>query len=319
MQSLRYVVCALALGLIAVWASESLFWIVPPAGLSPADWVLTWAAYALAAASVLSAVHLTRIGGLPAVFLGGALGGFLIEGVVVGEMYLAFPFQLVWTPLAWHALVSGVCVFALGRVAPHWRLSRHLAALAALAVFAAVWAQFWRQEHGGLDGEAAIFYLVLTGLGVPLGQIVLDRIGPVPRPPLWVALVVPVLAGLLWLAQTAADPVPQRLAWPVMVGATLWAMARLGRAGQGAPGFGPPAPVWRHLLFLLVPVVAAYGAVVLAEATGGAATNVLVAFVTVPLSLGWWLRCILRAARLSPSAPPVPRQDPSPRHKARAP
>ena len=206
-ETIRYIIAALALGLIAVWGSENFFWSAPPPDLTIEAWLGTWAAYAAAAAVALSAVGLTRVAGLRAVFLGGALLGFVVEGVVVDEMYAAFPFQLVWTPLAWHALITGVCVFGLGRAAAHWRLWRHLLALAGLGLFGAVFASFWPAERAAMPpGDVVFLYLAGAGFVVPLGQIVLDRIGPVPRPPLAVGLIAPGLALALWLAKSLATP-----------------------------------------------------------------------------------------------------------------
>jgi hypothetical protein len=296
MQSLRYVLAALALGLISVWGSENFFWSAPPADLTAPDWLATWIAYSLVCACALSAVTLTGIDGLSAAFLGAVLMGFLIEGVIVDTMYDAFPFQLVWTPLAWHGLITGVCVFALGRAAPHWPLARHLLALLALGLFGAVFATFWPSERGTMPpGDVVLFYLAGIGLVVPLAQIVLDRIGTLPRPPLWVALTVPGLALALWIGKSLAAPAPQRLAFPVLVGLTLWTMRRLG--GTDAVSFGPPGRVWRHLLFPIAPAVTALVAVPVWENIGALPGHIAVVLVTVPVSLLWWLWLLGRAVR----------------------
>ena len=298
-ETIRYIIAALALGLIAVWGSENFFWSAPPPDLTIEAWLGTWAAYAAAAAVALSAVGLTRVAGLRAGFLGGALLGFVVEGVVVDEMYAAFPFQLVWTPLAWHALITGVCVFGLGRAAAHWRLWRHLLALAGLGLFGAVFASFWPAERAAMPpGDVVFLYLAGAGFVVPLGQIVLDRIGPVPRPPLAVGLIAPGLALALWLAKSLATPSLPRLAFPVMVGLTLWAMWRSGAAERSERAdFGPRGRIWRHLLFPIAPAITTFVAVPVWESTGALPGNVAVAAVTVPLSLGWWLWLIWRGAR----------------------
>ena len=55
MQSLRYVIAAIALGGIAVWASENWFWFMPPPGMNAFEFSIAWLAYSLAAACALSA------------------------------------------------------------------------------------------------------------------------------------------------------------------------------------------------------------------------------------------------------------------------
>jgi hypothetical protein len=299
MQSFRYVLLSLALGLIAVWGSEMFFWSFPSPGFSGADWLATWIAYALCCAAVLSAVAWSGLGGLTGLFLGGALLGLLTEGVVVGTMYEGFPFQLVWTPLAWHALVTAVCVLGLGRAGPHWPLWRQVAALLALGGGGAFFALFWSldPDRAGTipGGDQVLFYLVGIGLGVVVGNVILGRIAAVPRPPVWVLLLAPGLAAAFWVAQSVADPSPVRLAFVLMVGLTLWAMRRLGAGGS--VGLGPVAPVWRHALFLIAPLTMTLIIVPIWQAGGSFEANWVVAGITVPVSLGWWLWLLWRAAR----------------------
>jgi hypothetical protein len=84
MESVRFVVAALALGAISLWASENMFWIVPPPGWSLTDWLITWIAYSCAAATALAMVSLSGIGGLSAAL---DLAG---QGVGDGTLAVAF-------------------------------------------------------------------------------------------------------------------------------------------------------------------------------------------------------------------------------------
>jgi hypothetical protein len=115
MESLRYVLICLSCGIIAVWAGENMFWFAPPHDLRPTDLAFAVIAYSIASGVGLSLVILSGIGGLPAAFLGGAVMGYMAEGVIVGTIYDPLPFFWVWTPLAWHALISGGLVLGLGR------------------------------------------------------------------------------------------------------------------------------------------------------------------------------------------------------------
>lgn len=295
MQSLHYAVTALALGLITVWASENWFWFIPPPGLTPFEFGITALAYAIASACVLSAVILTGVGGWPAAFLGGAMLGYLVEGVVVGTIYEGFPLQLVWTPLAWHGLITGGVVLGLGRAG--FSAPKLVLIWGALGLIGAYWAQYWPVERPVLPGtpELAIYLVVLGGL-VVLGQLILDREQALPRPPLWVICVAPGLMALLWWYQVIAGFVPQMLAFPLLMGLLVWVMWRLGRGPQGSV-LGQPGG-WRHGLFLIAPAVA----VGLAPmgwglGLGPLASNWVVAVGTGLLSLGMLGRLIWRAVR----------------------
>lgn len=291
----RYAAAALALGLIGYFASEALFWSFSPEGASVAEIAMTVVAYALAAACVLSAAGAAGLGGLSGAFLGGCLVGFLVEGVVVATMYDAFPVQLVWTPIAWHGLVTGAGVFALHRAAVHWPILRQVAAMAALGLGGGVWAAYWPIERAVLPGAAeTAAYLIGSGLAAVAGFLILDRIGRVPVPGKWGGTVMPLLAAALFLAQSAVDPRPQRIALPVVAGLTVWAMRRAGRPGA-AISFGAAAPVWRHLLFLIAPALTAAIADFVIRGGPGYAVSMPVAVTTGSVGLGWWLWLLWRA------------------------
>ncbi len=295
---------ALALGWIAVWAGENLFWTTPAPDLGLRDLAFTWAAYSMAAGAALSAVIWSGLRGWRAAYLGGALLGFAVEGAIVGTMYDAFPAQLVWTPLAWHALISGLVVLGGGLALARGGIGRQVAAMAGLGLFGAVWGLYWPlegKETAGLAGMQA--YLVLTGVGVVLSLGALSRLelpgrgqsreGWRARWWLWLA---PVAVVALWALGTVLVPDPLRLVWPGMVAATVWAMRRLGGGDTGRV-FGPPLGWWRCGLFLLAPVVTV-GLVLPGWALlGGVAVNVPVALVTGAAGLGLWLWLLLAAAR----------------------
>ena len=308
MTGMRYLSASALLGLIAVWASENLFWIAPPAGLTLFDLAYLWVVYSFCTGSALSAVFVTGIRGLPAVFLGAAIMGWLVEGVVVAEMYLAFPVQLVWTPLAWHALISGVGVFAVGRAVVHWRLGRQIMAYLLLGLFLAFWAQFWPTERPELPEMPflraylnLLAYLGALGLGVPVAHLLLDRITPLERPKRWVLMIAPLTLAVVWVVQSLQAPSIRRLSLPVLLALTFWVMKRLGGAGAGGSpvDFGRPAPQpMRHFIFLLVPVLGAGLAVTGWAISGGFEANVALGLVLIPVSLlayGW---LGLRAERL---------------------
>lgn len=297
MQSLAYVVLSLVLGGLAVWASENLFWLVPPPGITVPNFLLTVVAYSIAAAVALSAVIWSGVQGLRAAFLGGAVLGYMSEGVIVGTIYQMEPplFYLVWTPLAWHALLTGGVILGLGRL----RISpmRRLVLWGGLGLCGAFWAQYWPSERPDLPDRAALaVYLIGAGLMVPLAHVVMDRLGQVPRPRTWVLCVAPVIAALVWGLQGAYDLNPFRLVLIAVLAALLWVMRRLG--GQGPVLLGGPVPVWHHLLFLVAPLtVVVLAPMGWAQGWGTLEANWVVAGLTCVLSVAVLGRLIWSAAQ----------------------
>ncbi len=294
-----YLGASLCLGWIAVWAGENLFWTTPAPDLGLVELALTWLTYSMVAGAALSAVIWARLEGWRAAFLGGALLGFGIEGAVVGTMYQAFPVQLVWTPLTWHALISGLCVLGGGFALARGGVTAQVAGLAALGLFGAVWGLYWPLEGKVLAGWTRMaLYLGLCGAGVALALGLLSRLGPMPRGRWWL-WVAPAAVAVLWGVGTALTPVPLRLAGPVMVGLTLWAMRRLGGGmdGAGAVDFGPPLPWTRCALFLIAPGVTVGLVVPGWVVLGGVGVNIPVAVATGVVGAALWLWLLWRAAR----------------------
>lgn len=295
-----YLGAAAALGVIAVWGSENLFWSTPPDGFVVGELVITWLAYSVCAAAALSAVLVTGVQGWRAAFLGGAVLGWLVEGVVVGTMYDAFPLQLVWTPLAWHALVTGVVVVGLGRAAGRMQPHRRLLAWVALGLGGGIWAAYWPLERDAMPGPAATAaYLVGFGLAVPVANLALDRIGTVALPGRRVLLVAPALLLLAWVARVVLAPSPVLLALPAVLALTWWVMRRHGAGGRGGLWLGPPAPLAVHAQFLTAPVVAsAVAAAVWWAAPDGLYVNIAAAVASAAVSCWLYGRLLLRARSL---------------------
>ncbi len=288
MTTLRYIAAALCLGWIAVTASENLFWMVPPPDLTLPAIPLTWLAYSLVAAAALSGVLAAGASGLWAAFLGGALLGFGVEGVLVGTMYEAFPAQLVWTPLAWHALVTGGVFIGLAR-AP-MRGGSAVALWSAVSAGAVLWALYWPAERPALPSRGALaLYLVLPSVLAVAAHRALDRILPLVPPPRGVLLLAPGLLAAGWLAGTFAAPSPLRLAfWPCL-GVALWA---LRRRAPGA-GWGGRLPFWQAALPVLPSVAVTLAAPPLWAAFGPVATNVPIALATGAAAIAILLRALV--------------------------
>jgi hypothetical protein len=299
MESLRYLALCLALGVIAVWAGENMFWVNPPEGLGPLELLVTVLAYSIASGVGLSLVIWTGVGGLPAAFLGGAVMGYMAEGVIVGTIYDPMPFYWVWTPLAWHALISGGLVLGVGRAGAVLGPFRMAMIWGALGLAAAYWGQFWPSEATGpMPGTTALL-VYLAGFGglVVLAQIGMDRIAELPRPPPAVLWIAPGIALLVWVTQGLADLNPMRALLPLVIVLLWWVMRRLGRAGEPV-SLGAPVPAWQHALVLIAPLVeVALAPIGWAQGWGTLSANIVVALLTCLLSLAWLGRLVWLAAK----------------------
>lgn len=302
MDGLRYLGLSLLLGGLTVWGSENLFWSMPASDLAPLSWGLTVVAYAVASAVALSAVIWTGVGGLAAVFLGAAIVGYMSEGVIVGTIYQTFPplFYQVWTPLAWHALITGGVLLGLGRAGAALGPGRMALAWAAYGLFGAFWAQYWVSERTDLAGGLALaVYLAGCGLVVPLAHVVMDRMGSLPRPRPWVLWIAPGIAAAWWVLSSVLDPSPMRVILPPILGLILWVMWRLGDRSRPV-SLGVPVPVWQHLLFLIAPVLVVLLAPLgWAQGWGTLEANWIVAGLSILGSVVWMGRLVWRAVRIA--------------------
>lgn len=292
----RYIATSLCLGLIAVWGSENLFWTVPATPFEGLGWAIGWLSYSLIAAAALSVVLWAGLSGWRAAFLGGALLGFGVEGVLVTTMYDAFPAQIVWTPLAWHALVTGLLVLALPRALARFGVAVQVPGFIALGLFGAVWGLYWPNERQEMPGYGtALAYLPGLGLTVVAAQIGLDRLGRLSEVPRTLLLAAPLLLATVWLVRMVMTPALVLLSCPVMVLTTAWIMGRLGKHGP-APGNFEQVPVWRHGLFLIAPVMTALLVVPGWQIVGPVAVNIPIALISGAIGLGLWLWLLREAA-----------------------
>jgi hypothetical protein len=300
-ESLRYLLASVGLGAVAYWGSEAMFWGFPPPGQDVAEIVGTGCANAFAAACALSLTILTGVRGLAALVLGGAVLGFVVEGVVVGTMYENFPWQIVWTPLAWHMPVTALAVFGLNRRLQGAAAWRHAGAFIGVGLLGRLMSGYWPGERPALPGTAAIWaYQAGAGVAAAAGFALLSALGRLPAPPKPVLWSAPGLAVLFWLAQTIAAPGLVRLAFPAMAGLTLWAMWRLapqGPVGRVGLRLGLPVPLWRHLVFLIAPALVAAIAAHLVAGMPGFDSSALLALTLGPAGLGLWLWFLWRAWR----------------------
>jgi hypothetical protein len=174
----------LATGYILFFYSERVFWSFLRPGEKSTDLVLGWLVYSLLAWVFLLLVRHFRIAAFPALFLAGAVFGWLDEGVVVDTLYgnatNPFPASISFTGLAWHALISvGLGWYWQGRVLTAANSSKIAAFSVAVGLGWGLWAGWWPGDVGRVNTSLAAFaghtvlssgLLILSWAGLSLAR-----------------------------------------------------------------------------------------------------------------------------------------------------
>ncbi|HEY5911351.1 MAG TPA: hypothetical protein VJA21_12180 [Verrucomicrobiae bacterium] len=159
---IQKLVIILATGYILFFYSERVFWSFLRPGDKLSDFVLGWLVYSLLAWLVLLLVRQCRIASFPAVFLAGAVYGWVDEGVVVDTLYGSadgpFPASISFTGLAWHALISvGIGWYWQGKVLRAAKASSVAAFSVAVGLGWGLWAGWWPAELDKSSTSLAAF------------------------------------------------------------------------------------------------------------------------------------------------------------------
>jgi hypothetical protein len=141
---LRRLCLAVVTGYIFVYYSEYAFWARPLDNVRFPDAIWLLLTYSFAAYIFLTLVVTLRVRSFAAIFLAGALFGWLVEGVFVQTLYSLLPFSISLTGLSWHALIT----ILVGWYVMQWLLRagkwwRTLIVAAGIGAFYGLWAIWW--------------------------------------------------------------------------------------------------------------------------------------------------------------------------------
>lgn len=269
MHALRRTAYILATGYILFFYSERLFWTVFRPTDTVADTLITWLAYCAPAYLFLALLQRFHIRHAGAVFLAGAVYGWLIEGCLAPTLYgtepsAPFPVSLLCTAVSWHALISVWVGWYL--VPQALRQRRHLQTLllaVGIGVFWGLWAPFQWLETPAVVTSVPSFLgtgLLLTVLLVLSYGLAGGPAAAEFRPRRWglaLALAVPAVFFAQHLRTLGLRPL---LILPALLLPTLAVLERYRRR-QGDDATPTPAPAPRQvmpqaLLLLAAPLTA---------------------------------------------------------------
>jgi hypothetical protein len=270
MRTLRTVAYLLLTGYITAFFSEWSFWAGRPAWDILWGFPYTWLLYTFITWLFLCAVRYFRARTLWALFLAGALYGWLLKGVIVQTTYDDFPLNISFTALAWHAPFS----ILLGWYAlPRWMAEASWLvwqATAGFGLFLGLWSIGWWVEApvapvGVVFLYNTAFTLLLMGAYVARSRLdgALSEAQWYSRGAVYVALALLLVYAIF--VTIPAQPVALYIL-PPLLGVTLLSLQHNRRIENAFLGEEPtrqstpitlaPITVAQSLPLLLIPLIA---------------------------------------------------------------
>jgi hypothetical protein len=165
MRIVKQLLGILATGYILAYYSEHLFWAHLRPEHSLSERISNWLVYSVLAYVFLSLLVRFRVFSVWALFLAGAIFGWLTEGLIVQTAYDSLPLSLSFTGLAWHALITiWVGFYAVPKVSLAGIRSILLLA-AGIGLVYGFWAiTWWMEPDGGMASplDFALFSFTTT-------------------------------------------------------------------------------------------------------------------------------------------------------------
>jgi hypothetical protein len=293
----------LATGYLLMFYSEFLFWARLRPGDSLSGWLSTWLAYSLLGFVCLTLIARFRVRSAWALFLVGAVFGWLAEGLVVQTAYDELPLSISFTGLAWHALITVWVGWYAVRRALLSGLRSTLILAGVIGLGYGFWAiSWWVEPDGGLTHPVDFArYSLLMSLLLMLACWVYDRTVPASFKPHRIA---EIAVAVLFLTVPAS---PLAIAiLPVLLSAVYLAL----RHNQGLESraslldaTGKADPAWRYIGLLALPLAASLFYAAAYALNLRWQTNWIVYLVTTPAGFILLVASFIKVWRMKPIAP----------------
>ncbi len=153
----------LACGYILMFYSEHVFWAHVRTADTLFGYMTTWVLYSFLALCFLSLIAHFKVHNIWALFLCGALFGWLTEGVIVQTTYENLPLSISFTALAWHAPLSIWVGWYAVRKSIQSGIGSTLKLATAIGIFYGLWAISWWSEPGDIIASPLEF-MAYTGI-----------------------------------------------------------------------------------------------------------------------------------------------------------
>ncbi len=169
-----------SLGYILMFFSENIFWSRYKIGDTIGDLIFTWIVYSILAFVFLLIIKKYNVNNIWALFLAGSIFGWINEGIIVQTAYMSFPFQLSWTALAWHSLISVLVGFYLIRkILSENNTKKTIVIFSILGLLWGVWSIWWKIEDGFITpvSHFSLYSIIITMLAI-FSYIIFDKSKP---------------------------------------------------------------------------------------------------------------------------------------------
>ena len=301
------ILLALATGAIFTTFSELMFWGSYDFAGKLNELLFTWLMYSLLAYMFLGIIRAFRVHNLWALFLAGAIYGWLDEGVIVQTMYDSFPLQISWTGLSWHALLT-VCTgwYLIRKALLEPRISRLLWVSVATGLTWGAWSTWWWTENGTiLPLESFMVYSVIIGAILIMAYWVSNLIPPASFQPSRTEQIVVTIALLLYFAFLTVPRNPYALLLlPPCLALSCWALFRHRNTGEGTAimldELSGNVVCWRYLCLALLPLSAIITYAVFLLLNAKLPTGMVLYAVTVPVGFIFFIISMVKLLRSSP-------------------
>lgn len=290
MRTIKNIVLTLSTGYIFFLFSELLFWARKRPGDSLGEWTITWLAYSLMAFVFLLIVSYFKVNNIWALFLAGAVFGWLGEGIVVQTTYESLPLSISFTALAWHALITvWIGWYAIRRSLrasnPFSTLKLSLTIGLCYGLWAIMW---WLEPDGGFSSvaEFASFSFAAVVLAIPAYWLADWSSSESFHPNHWVSIAIVGMFALMFFF-VAVLTVPLA----IIILPTLLGLAYLGlrwnrsseAEGSMLTSFSNPVPAWKYLSLLGIPFAGVSFYALAASLNLQWQTNWILYLITTPL------------------------------------
>jgi hypothetical protein len=245
---------------ILTFYSEWMFWSGrPPTENFFLEALPTWLFYAVATFLFLTAASYFRVQNIWAVFLAGAVYGWLIEGVLAQTLYNDFPINISFTGLAWHALFS--VVFGWWYLPKRLRAGKAIIPCLVFGLCLGLWSiGWWGEPDVSIAApESVLLYNFTFGLLLIPAYVLWDRFDFKNFRPSRIEIVGVLIVTLLYFAFVSVPTQPLALiVLPPLLALVLWALHASRNRQYGAENSARTGTISfrKALPLLLIPFMA---------------------------------------------------------------